>query len=86
MDINEYRDRMTHAHQQFATAVQEMLRAYGTVQGVFTDLVRDIDTHLTELHENDVELKRLILEQGAQIRELRDRLDGQNGIDPSRHP
>jgi ABC-type transporter Mla subunit MlaD len=75
-DLNAYRDRMAAEHKRFSDAVMAMLTEYGRTQTVFSDLVRDVDTLLRGLRKSDDELKRLILEQGQQIADLRRRLDG----------
>jgi phage shock protein A len=71
MDLDAYRDRMAAEHKQFTDAMLAMMAAHGRTQTVFTDLVRDVETHVRELHESIDELKRLILEQGQQIADLR---------------
>lgn len=76
MNLDDYRDQMAAAHQAFVAQVNAMLAAYGRTQTVFTDTLRSIDTHLTELAENDAEMKRMILDQGEQIKALRARLNG----------
>jgi len=72
MNLDDYRDRMT----AFVADVHAMLTAYGRTQTVFTETLRDIDTHLAELKENDAEMKQMILQQGEEIRALKTRLDG----------
>lgn len=83
MEFDDYVERMATAHQEFMTAMMAMQAAYGKTQTVFTDLVRDVKRELTALHdtqtalqESNDELKQMILEQGAQIRALRERLNG----------
>jgi hypothetical protein len=75
MTLDEYRDRMAESHRQFQAQVVEMLSAYGRTQTVFTDTLRAVETHITAIEESNEELKTLILEQGVQLRALRDRLD-----------
>ena len=69
-----------------------MLAAYGRTQTVFTDTLRGIETHLTALAENDAELKRMILDQGtelraqaSQIRALNERLGPATGEKGASH-
>jgi hypothetical protein len=52
------------AHQEGVVLVTEVFGRLDT-----------LDARLAELRENDAELKRLIVEQGAEIRALRARLD-----------
>lgn len=77
MNFDEYRDRMAAVHQVFTEQVMAMLAAYGRTQTVFTDVMRDIERHFTDIHESQDELKRLILEQGAQMREQHEQLRAQ---------
>ena len=83
MNIVEYTARMAAAHREFTDAVVAMLGASGRIQTVFTDLVRDVDTSIGDLKESNEELRRLVLEQGAnlraqgvELRALRERLNG----------
>jgi hypothetical protein len=78
MNLDEYVTRMAEAHDEFMAAMMAMQRAYGKTQTVFTGLIRDVRAELQGLHESNDELRRLILEQGTQIRELRDRLNGRS--------
>jgi hypothetical protein len=55
MNLDAYRD-------QFGHAIQDQLRAIDQSVQVFNTLLRTLE-------ENDAELKRLILEQGQQLRE-----------------
>ena len=73
---DDYRARMAAAHQRFTEAALAMLTAYGGVQDVFGDLLRSVDGHfaalhqsIADVHESNEELKKLIMEQGAQLRE-----------------
>jgi ABC-type transporter Mla subunit MlaD len=76
MNLNDYVARMAAAHDEFTQAMLAMQRAYGQTQTIFTDLMRDVTQQLADLRESNEELRRLILDQGAQIRDLRDRLNG----------
>jgi len=83
MNLDEYRDRMAAAHQQFQTDVLDLLRSYGQVQTVFTQTLAELGARFDALEESQDELKRLILEQGQTLREhradlqaLRERLNG----------
>lgn len=76
MNLDDYVARMAAAHEEFMQAMFALQRAYGKTQTVFTDLVRDVGRELADLRESSEELRRLILDQGAQIRDLRDRLNG----------
>jgi len=76
MNLNEYVARLAAAHDEFTQAMLAMQRAYGQTQTIFTDLMRDVTQQLADLRESNEELRRLILDQGAQIRDLRDRLNG----------
>jgi predicted nuclease with TOPRIM domain len=83
MNLDDYVARMAAAHDEFTQAMLAMQRAYGKTQTIFTDLMRDVRTsnedlraQLADLRESNEELRRLILDQGAQIRDLRDRLNG----------
>jgi len=52
------------------------IRAHQEGVIVFTDLLRSVDEREAALQESVEELKRLVLEQGAEIRQLRTRLNG----------
>ena len=76
MDLNPYRE-------QFNTAIRDQLHAIERAMTLVNDAFDRVDARLTDLQENDAELKRLILEQGAELRAqgaelqaLRDRLNG----------
>jgi hypothetical protein len=77
MNLDEYRDRMAAAHQAFTAEVLAMLAAYGRTQTVFTETLRDIARHFTDMEESQAELKRLIMEQGTQMREQTEQLRAQ---------
>jgi uncharacterized protein (UPF0332 family) len=77
MNMDEYRDRMATAHQAFTAEMMAMLAAYGRTQTVFTETLRDIERHFTDMEESQSELKRLIMDQGAQLREQSDSLRAQ---------
>jgi hypothetical protein len=76
MNFDEYRDHMAAAHQVFTEQVNAMLAAYGRTQTVFTETLRDIERHINDITESQEELKRLIMEQGQELRALRARLNG----------
>jgi len=76
MNLDDYVARMPSAHETFMQAMLAMERAYSQTQTIFTDLMRDVSRQLTDLRERNEELRRLILDQGAQIRDLRDRVNG----------
>ena len=75
MNLDEYRDRLATLHRQFTDS---MMATCGRTQTFFIDLVRDVDRHVAQLKESNEESRRLILEQGEQLRALRARLDGGN--------
>lgn len=77
MNLDEYRDRMAAAHQAFTLQVMDMLAAYGRTQTVFTETLRDIEQHFTDMQEGQEELKRLIMEQGTQMRTQNEQLRAQ---------
>ena len=72
MSTDEYRARMETAHREFTDAVVAMLGAYGRTQTIITELLRDVDTSFADLKESNDELRRLILDQGAELRALRE--------------
>jgi len=76
MNLDEYRDKMADAHREFQNAVLKMLTAYGRVQTVFTDVINEVSVGFMELKESNDELRKLVLEQGVELRALRDRLNG----------
>lgn len=61
---------------EFNNAIRAQLQAIERTLQIFNAHADHLDTQLADLRENDAELKRLILEQGAEIRALRERLDG----------
>jgi hypothetical protein len=60
----------------FNTAIRDQLMAIERTMNTFNEFFETVDARIRELQENDAELKRLILEQGTEIKALRDRLDG----------
>ena len=86
MNLDTYRTRMEQANREFSQAVLAMLTAYGQTQTIFNDLLQDVGTAIThletqqaDLRESNEELRRLILEQGGELRALRDRLNDNGG-------
>ena len=75
MDLDAYRERMATEHQRFTDAMMHMMASHGRTQTIFTDLLQDVDRHMREMQDGQDELKRLIMEQGEKILDLRRRLD-----------
>ena len=73
---DDYVAHMAEVHERFTAATTELLASYRAAQTGFTTLLRNVDRRLTDLHERQAELQRLILEHGAAVRALRDRLTG----------
>lgn len=61
---------------EFNAAMRDQLKAIERAMAVYNDHADHLEQRLDELQENDAELKRLILEQGAELRALRERLEG----------
>jgi hypothetical protein len=77
MDMSRFRE-------DFHASLRDQLRAIEQTMTVFNALIDQADQRFHELQENDAELKRLILEQGEQLRAqgeqlraLQRRLEGQ---------
>lgn len=68
MDMSRYRE-------EFNQSIRDQLKAIERTMTLFNEMVETVDDRFRELQENDAELKRLIIEQGTAIRELRARLD-----------
>lgn len=62
--------------EEFNAAIRDQLRAIERAMAVYNDHADHLEQRLDELQENDAELKRLILEQGVELRALRQRLEG----------
>ena len=73
---DDYVAHMAEVHERFTAATTDLLASYREAQIGFTTLLRNVDRRLTDLHERQAELQRLILEHGAEVRALRDRLTG----------
>jgi|307.fasta_scaffold1395379_2 uncharacterized membrane protein YccC len=69
-DLEDFRQR-------FGDSVQAQLVALNRSMDLFNELVRSVDQRYHDLQESDAELRRLILEQGEQLRDLRQRLGGE---------
>jgi hypothetical protein len=69
MDMDQFRS-------DFSKGIQNQLAAISRTMNVFDQLVTDVGKQLKELAENAAELKRLTMEQGVELRALRERLDG----------
>ena len=78
MNLDEYRDKMAAAHQEFQTKVMEMLASYGRTQTVFTETLAKVSQQFADMEESQDELKRLIMEQGQELKALRQRLNGEH--------
>ena len=72
---DDLRAAFTEADTRFKEALTSAFTAHTQCVAMFLAALERVEKHEAELQENDIELRRLILEQGEQLRELRQRLE-----------
>ena len=73
-----FREQFAESNDRFQQAILQAIHAHQAGVAVLGELLRAVGDHETQLEESVEELKRMVLEQGTEIRALRDRLNGSN--------
>lgn len=76
---SDYRAEFNQAVRDQLAAMERAIDAFNGFAEHMDGKLDTLDTRLRELQENDVELKKLVMEQGADLRALRARLENGNG-------
>jgi len=71
-----FREQFAESNDRFQQAILQAIHAHQAGVAIVGELIRAVGDREAQLEESIEELKRLILEQGDQIRALRERLNG----------
>lgn len=74
MAYESFREQFAAAHERFETAMTAAARAHFDGIVLVAEVLERVERRQTKLAESVDELKRLMLEQGAQIREQSDQI------------
>jgi len=71
-----FREQFAESNDRFQQAMLQAIHAHQAGVAVLGELLRAVGDHEAQLEESIEELKRMVLQQGAEIRALNERLNG----------
>lgn len=71
-----FRNQIDESNDRFQAAMLQAIHAHTATVAAVGELLRSVETHETQLEESIDQLKHLVMEQGVELRAMRERFNG----------